>query len=96
MGSTIELNPMVCDTDDPGLLATGNHGADEHLGATKKAQVTCCRNESVRDSQGSRMLYSTERVRVCVCGEFHSTQRVESGSQAGSHLEELWLSLLSR
>ena len=24
------LNPMVCDTDDPGLFATGAHGADEH------------------------------------------------------------------
>ena len=57
MGSTIELNPMVCDTDDPGLLATGTHGADEHLGATETAQVTCCRNESVRvrDSQSSRV-----------------------------------------
>ena len=50
----MELNPMVCDTDDPGLLATGTHGADEHLGATKTAQVTCCRNESVRDSQNNR------------------------------------------
>ena len=69
MGSTLEPNPMVCDTDDPGLLATGTHGADEHLGATKTAEVTCCRNESVKDSQGSRMLYSTERVwgRACVC-----------------------------
>ena len=37
MCSTIELNPMVCDADDPGLLATGTHGADEHLGATKTA-----------------------------------------------------------
>ena len=28
-------NPMVCDTDGPGLLATGTHGAGEHLGASK-------------------------------------------------------------
>ena len=55
MGSTIELNPMVCDTDDPGLLATGTHGADEHPGATKTARVTCCRNESVRDNKSRRV-----------------------------------------
>ena len=50
MSSTLELNPMVCDMDDPGLVATGTHGADAHLGV----------------------------------------------AQAGSHLEELWLNLLSR
>ena len=44
---------MVCYTDDLGLLATGTHGADEHRVIIKTAQVTCCRNESARDSSGS-------------------------------------------
>ena len=44
---------MVCYTDDLGLLATGTHGADEHPVVIKTAQVTCCRNESARDSSGS-------------------------------------------
>ena len=48
-----KLNPMVCYTDDLGLLATGTHGADEHPVVIKTAQVTCCRNESARDSSGS-------------------------------------------
>ena len=43
-----KLNPMVCYTDDLGLLATGTHGADEHPVVIKTAQVTCCRNECLQ------------------------------------------------
>ena len=56
------MNPMVCYTDGPGLLATGTHGADEHPVAIKTDQVTCCRNESagdssIRSSSNSRTLF---------------------------------------
>lgn len=54
---------MVWRKDDPGLLATGTHGAHERLVASKAAQVTCGRNECVR--RGLLLVCSCVKVNEC-------------------------------